>query len=143
VERQEVFAYKESVLKSLNAVPLAKRTLVAIDLSEDFPAAMVNAGFQPEKPGFFLTEGLLPYLPDEASVVNLLTKIASIAAPGSHLALDTVSESFLKSHWTRSFLDLMSREGAPWQFGTDKPEALLERAGFSNVLVTQPGDFLP
>ncbi len=143
VERAEVLAYKESVLKSLNAAPLAKRTLVAIDLSEDFPAAMVNAGFQRQNRSFFLAEGLLPYLPGEASVLNVLMKIASIAVPGSHLVLDTVSESFLKSHWTRAFLDLMSKEGAPWQFGTDKPEQLLERAGFSNIQITQPGDFLP
>jgi len=143
VERPEVLTYKESVLKSLNAVQLAKRTLVAIDLREDFPSTMVNAGFEPKSPSFFLAEGLLPYLPSEESVLNLLKQTASIAAPGSHLALDTVSESFLKSHWTRAFLDLMSKEGAPWQFGTDNPEQLLERAGFVNIQATQPGDFLP
>jgi len=143
VERPEVLSYKESVLTRMNAKPRAKRNAVCMDLSEDFPAALKNAGFQTTHPSFFLTEGLLPYLPDESTVLNLLTKIASLAAPGSMLALDTVSKSFLKSHWTQQFLELMSREGAPWQFGTDQPEKLLERAGFSNVKVTQPGDFLP
>jgi len=143
VERPEVLSYKESVLTRIDAKPRAKRNVVYMDLSEDFPAALKNAGFQTTHPSFFLTEGLLPYLPDESDVLNLLTKIASLAAPGSMLALDTVSKGFLKSHWTQQFLELMSREGAPWQFGTDQPEKLLERAGFSNVKVTQPGDFLP
>jgi len=143
VERPEVLSYKESVFKSLNAMPLAQRFLIAIDLNEDFPAALKNAGFQSDKPSFFLAEGLLPYLPSEDCVLNLLSKIATIAAPGSMLALDTVSESFLKSHWTQAFRELMSREGAAWQFGTDKPEQLLEHSGYTNVRVTQPGDFLP
>ena len=143
VERSEVLDYKESVLKRLSAKPLANRILVAMDLSEDFPAAMQKAGFQSCKPTFFLTEGLLPYLPGESSVEILLNKIASIASSGSMIALDTVSQSFLESHWTRQFLELMSREGSPWQFGTDTPEQLLERTGFTNVQVTQPGDFLP
>ena len=35
------------------------------------------------------------------------------------------------------------KAGVPWQFGTDDPEKLLERAGFQKVLVVQPAECLP
>ena len=143
VERPDVLAHKESILSALGAKALAKRVTVAVDLREDFCAALRNAGFIDSKPTLFLTEGLLPYLPNEETVLGLLSSIAGIAAPGSTLAVDTVGESFLKSPWTQPFLALMSKAGAPWLFGTDDPEQLLERAGFSSVRAVQPAEFLP
>jgi methyltransferase (TIGR00027 family) len=143
VERAEVLAYKESILTSLGAKAAARRVIVACDLRDDFCRALKSAGFLSGEPTLFIAEGLLPYLPNEETVLSLLTSIAGIAAPGSMLALDTVGESYLKSPWTQSFLEVMSKAGAPWQFGTDDPEKLLERAGFTQVLAVQPSEYLP
>jgi len=143
VERPDVLSYKEKVLNSIGAKAAGKRIVVACDLRDDFPLALKSAGFSDGKPTLFITEGLLPYLPNEETVQNLLTSIAGIAAPGSILALDTVGESFLKSPWTQPFLALMSKAGVPWQFGTDEPEKLLEQAGFRNVRTVQPAEYLP
>ena len=143
VERPDVLSYKEEVLNSIGAKATGKRIVVACDLRDDFPQALRNAGYSDSKPTLFITEGLLPYLPNEETVQSLLRSIAGIAAPGSILALDTVGESFLRSPWTQPFLELMSKAGVPWQFGTDEPEKLLENAGFRNVLVVQPAEYLP
>ncbi|HET9131776.1 MAG TPA: SAM-dependent methyltransferase [Terriglobia bacterium] len=143
VERADVLSHKESVLDSIGAKSVAKRIVVACDLRDDFPQALRNAGFQTGTPTLFLTEGLLPYLPNEETVRSLLKTIAGIAASGSIIALDTVGESFLRSPWTQQFLGLMSSAGVPWQFGTDDPETLLENSGFKNVRAIQPSEFLP
>jgi methyltransferase (TIGR00027 family) len=143
VERSDVLSYKESVLNSVGAKAAAKRIVVACDLRDDFCGELRTANFLDSQPTLFLTEGLLPYLPDEETVRSLLTSVAGIAAPGSMLALDTVGESYLKSPWTQSFLALMSKAGAPWQFGTDDPEKLLELAGFHSVRAVQPAEYLP
>jgi len=143
VERPDVLSFKESVLNSIGAEAVAKRIVVECDLRDDFSRALRSAGFLEGKPTLFITEGLLPYLPNEETVLSLLESIAGMAAPGSVLALDTVGESYLKSPWTQGFLALMSSAGVPWQFGTDDPEKLLERAGFINVLAVQPSEYLP
>lgn len=143
VERAEVLEYKESILAGLGAKPRVKRVVIAMDLREDFCGALIQAGFVETEPTLFLTEGLLPYLPNEEAVLPLLSRIAAFAAPGSLIALDTIAESFFKSPWTKPFLDLMAQAGAPWLYGTDEPESLLERAGFSNVRAQQPGEVRP
>jgi methyltransferase (TIGR00027 family) len=143
VERPDVLSYKETVLNSMDAKAVAKRIVVECDLRDDFRRALRSAGFLESKPTLFITEGLLPYLPNEETVLGLLTSIAGIATPGSMLALDTIGESYLKSPWTQSFLDVMSKAGVPWQFGTDDPEKLLETAGFTKVLAVQPSEYLP
>ena len=143
VERDDVLSYKESVLHSIGAKAAVNRIVVACDLRDDFCGALRSAGFLDDKPTLFVTEGLLPYLPNEETVLRLLVSIAGMAASGSMLALDTVGESYLKSPWTQSFLDVMSKAGAPWLFGTDDPEKLLERAGFTKVRAAQPSEYLP
>jgi O-methyltransferase involved in polyketide biosynthesis len=129
VERPEVLEYKEAILKSLGAEAKIPRRVVAVDLRDDFGGPLRAAGFMESQPTLFLMEGLLPYLDSENTVLSLLSKIAAMAAPGSVLAFDTIGESFLKSAWTRPFLNLMTAAGAPWQFGTDDPEGLLSTMG--------------
>jgi methyltransferase (TIGR00027 family) len=138
VERADVLAYKESVLDSIGAKATVKRIVVACDLRDDFCRALRSAGFLDSKPTLFITEGLLPYLPNEETVLSLLTSIAGMAAPGSMLALDTIGESYLKSPWTQSFLNVMSKAGVPWQFGTDDPEKLLERGASLMSMPSNP-----
>ena len=47
-------------------MPGCARRTVAADLREDWPAALVEAGFDPKLPTAWSAEGLLVYLPPEA-----------------------------------------------------------------------------
>jgi methyltransferase (TIGR00027 family) len=143
LERAEVLDYKESVLASINAVPRATRIAIAIDLRDGFRTALAKAEFSESKRALFLVEGLMPYLPDESTAFTLLSRISECAAPGSALAMDMIGRSFLESPWTRPYLEMLERHGVPWRFGTDDPETLLERCGFTDLQVQQPGEVAP
>jgi methyltransferase (TIGR00027 family) len=63
------------------------RREVAIDLRNDWPQALRNSGFDASKSSAWIAEGLLIYLPATAQR-QLFAGIDSLAAPGSHLALE-------------------------------------------------------
>ena len=66
IDQPQVIAFKTRTLADLGAEPTAERTTVAIDLREDWPAALVEAGFDPKLPTAWSAEGLLVYLPPDA-----------------------------------------------------------------------------
>jgi methyltransferase (TIGR00027 family) len=140
IERADVLDYKASVLSKLQATPRARRVALPVDLRGDWRSALRTAGHDRTRPSAFLLEGLLSYLPDEAAVHAILSAIASIAAPGSALGLDLVGASLLASPWIKPYLDGLAARGVPWLFGTDDPEGLLQRAGWQDVRVVQPGE---
>lgn len=63
------------------------RRPVAVDLREDWPAALRSAGLDPDRPTAWSAEGLLPYLPGAAHDA-LFERIEGLSAAGSRLALD-------------------------------------------------------
>jgi methyltransferase (TIGR00027 family) len=141
VERGEVLDHKRAVLAEARvAPPRVRRVEIRADLREDYRASLRSAGFSEAQPTAFLLEGLLPYLPDEATALSILSGVAASAAPGSRLALDMIGRGFLQSPFTRPHLDHLRALGVPWDFGHDDPEGLLARAGFTEVAVTQPGE---
>jgi O-methyltransferase involved in polyketide biosynthesis len=60
---------------------------VAIDLRDDWPAALRAAGFDPSHPTAWSAEGLLGYLPPDAQD-RLLDTITALSAPGSRIATE-------------------------------------------------------
>src|SRR6201999_681384 len=66
-----------------------ERRVVAIDLREDWPAALKAAGFDPSQPTAWSAEGLLGYLPPDAQD-RLLDTITELSAPGSRVAVESV-----------------------------------------------------
>jgi methyltransferase (TIGR00027 family) len=69
-------------------------TYVAADFEqEDWFEKLVAAGFDPNRPSFFLWEGVTPYL-DRPAVESTLRKIAS-TAPGSAVSFDYFSNELL------------------------------------------------
>ena len=62
--------------------------MVAVDLRDDWPAALRGAGFDPTQPTAWSAEGLLGYLPPEAQD-RLLDTITALSAPGSRLATES------------------------------------------------------
>ena len=59
-------------------------------MRQDWPAALVGAGFDPKAPTAWLAEGLLMYLPADAQD-RLFTQITELSAPGSRIAVETAA----------------------------------------------------
>jgi methyltransferase (TIGR00027 family) len=90
IDQPQVIEFKSSTLAAQGAAPTADRRTVAIDLREDWPAALRAAGFDPNQPTAWSAEGLLGYLPPEAQD-RLLDTVTSLSAPGSRFATESVS----------------------------------------------------
>ncbi len=88
VDQPQVIEFKTRALAELGAAPTAERRVVAIDLREDWPAALRAAGFDAARPTAWSAEGLLGYLPPEAQD-RLLDTITELSAPGSRLATES------------------------------------------------------
>lgn len=91
IDQPQVIAFKTNTLAGLGAAPTAERRTVAIDLREDWPAALRESGFDVSQPTAWSAEGLLPYLPPKAQD-RLFDNITSLSAPGSRLATEHVPD---------------------------------------------------
>jgi methyltransferase (TIGR00027 family) len=91
VDQPEVIAFKTQTLSDLGASPTTDRRTVAIDLRNDWPAALTEAGFDRTQPTAWIAEGLLGYLPPEAQD-RLLDNIAALSADGSRLATEAIPD---------------------------------------------------
>ncbi len=87
LDQPQVLAFKSYVLSQRGVRSKATRHEVAVDLREDWPAALIGAGFDPARPSAWIAEGLLIYLP-AAAQEQLFTGIDSLAAAGSHVAIE-------------------------------------------------------
>jgi methyltransferase (TIGR00027 family) len=87
IDQPKVLAYKTSTLDAHGAVPKARRVAVAVDLRDDWPAALIAAGFDPTQPTAWLAEGLLPYLPGDAQD-RLFALVTEHSVAGSQIAVE-------------------------------------------------------
>ncbi|MDD7812123.1 class I SAM-dependent methyltransferase [Mycobacterium sp. CSUR Q5927] len=90
IDQPKVLAYKEATLAAHDVTPAAQRHAVAIDLRQDWPAALTAAGFDPAAPTAWLAEGLLMYLPADGQD-RLFDQITALSAPGSRIAAETAA----------------------------------------------------
>ncbi|HUH69514.1 MAG TPA: class I SAM-dependent methyltransferase [Mycobacterium sp.] len=88
VDQPRVVEFKSRTLAELGAIPAAYRRVVAIDLRDDWAAALRAAGFDPAQPTAWSAEGLLGYLPPEAQD-RLLDTVTALSAPGSRFATES------------------------------------------------------
>jgi methyltransferase (TIGR00027 family) len=91
VDQPEVIAFKTKTLAELGASPTTNRRTVAIDLRNDWAAALIEAGFDRTQPTAWIAEGLLGYLPPEAQD-RLLDNISALSADGSRLATEAIPD---------------------------------------------------
>ena len=89
IDQPKVLQYKAEKLAEHNVKPTAVLHEVAIDLRQDWPAALKKAGFDPSKPTAWLAEGLLMYLPADAQD-KLFEQITELSAPGSRVSAEAV-----------------------------------------------------
>ncbi|MGH3156109.1 MAG: SAM-dependent methyltransferase, partial [Streptosporangiaceae bacterium] len=86
LDTADVLDYKSRVIEAQTVQPGCERIPVACDLREDWPGALLNSGFAPDRPTAWIAEGLLVYLePDD--VEGLVADLTALSAPGSRLGL--------------------------------------------------------
>lgn len=90
IDQPQVLEYKSTTLADHGVTPSVERCGVAIDLRQDWPAALREAGFDPSAPTAWLAEGLLMYLPGDAQD-RLFTQVGELSAAGSRLAAETAA----------------------------------------------------
>jgi methyltransferase (TIGR00027 family) len=114
IDQPQVIAFKTNTLADLGATPTADRRAIAIDLRDDWPAALADGGFDVTQPTAWSAEGLLPYLPPDAQD-RLFDHITALSAPGSRLATEHVPDpnaftderlQRISERWRRLGLDL-------------------------------------
>ena len=92
VDMPDVIDFKTTTLGGLGAEPTAERRTVAVDLRDDWPAALTGAGLDPHAPTAWSAEGLLVYLPP-ADQDALFDNITALSAPGSRLACEFIPDT--------------------------------------------------
>ncbi|BBX19316.1 SAM-dependent methyltransferase [Mycolicibacterium duvalii] len=89
IDQPKVLEHKSATLAAHGVTPTADCRTVAIDLRQDWPAALRAAGFEPAQPTAWLAEGLLMYLPADAQD-RLFGQITELSAPGSRVAAESM-----------------------------------------------------
>jgi methyltransferase (TIGR00027 family) len=93
LDQDRVLDFKQSTLADHGAKPAVNRVEVAVDLRQDWPKALQEAGFDPSQPSVWSAEGLMPYLPNAAQEL-LFERIHDLAAPGSRVAVEALGPTF-------------------------------------------------
>ena len=94
LDQHKVLHFKGSTLSEHGAQPAANPVEVAVDLRQDWPKALQEAGFDASAPSVWSAEGLMPYLPAAAQDL-LFERIQGLAAPGSRVAVEALGPTFL------------------------------------------------
>jgi methyltransferase (TIGR00027 family) len=123
IDQPQVIEFKTATIGALGAEPTADVRAVAVDLRDDWPSALRQAGFDAGQPAAWAAEGLLGFLPGQAQD-RLLDNITELSADGSRL----VAEVFLNCAANQQALN-----GATLRWRERGLDVELENLGF-------PGD---
>lgn len=93
LDQPQVLQFKVSTLQERRALPRCNLVNVAVDLRQDWPAALQYAGFDASAPSAWTVEGLLQFLP-AAGQDQLFERIHSLVAPGSRIAVEALGPEF-------------------------------------------------
>jgi methyltransferase (TIGR00027 family) len=139
--------FKRQMLKKAN-IDTSLVTYVPADFQvDDWFGKLVAAGFNPERPSFFLWESVTMYL-DRHAVESTMNKIAGTAA-GSVIAFDYLSTELIRSRslFMRYARTILNITGEPWKFGIDNTPpvrkqvaAFLESCGLRMIEQRNFGD---
>ncbi|KWX57447.1 class I SAM-dependent methyltransferase [Mycobacterium sp. NAZ190054] len=111
IDQPAVIEFKTRVLADAGVPAAAERRTVGIDLRDDWPAALREAGFDPGRPTAWIAEGLLIYLPPDAQD-RLLDNVTALSAPGSRLATEHMDAKALTGDWAKAVTDRARRHGS-------------------------------
>lgn len=116
IDTPQVTEFKTSTLQSLGAKPTVERRAIAVDLRDDWPAALWAAGFDPDAATAWSAEGLLIYLAPDAQDA-LFDRISGFSGAESQLAAEFVPDTAIFADGSlRTFDQQMSRLGFDTNF---------------------------
>jgi methyltransferase (TIGR00027 family) len=82
LDQPAVIEFKTKTLAKSGAVPTAELRTIGVDLREDWPQALLDSGFDAASPTAWIAEGLLIYLPPQASTwISPISSTTASAAP--------------------------------------------------------------
>ncbi|HEY3996665.1 MAG TPA: class I SAM-dependent methyltransferase [Mycobacterium sp.] len=93
LDQPQVLEFKTSALREEGAQPTCTLVNVPVDLRQDWPAALREAGFDAEAPSAWSAEGLLPFLPAAAQEL-LFERVQALGAAGSRIAVEAPGPDF-------------------------------------------------
>ena len=111
VDQPQVIAFKSATLKRLGATPGATLRTVGMDLRDDWPAALREAGFDPTAATAWIAEGLLIYLPPDAQD-RLFDNITALSGPGSRVATEHMDMKALPENFAQMLTERTRRLGS-------------------------------
>jgi methyltransferase (TIGR00027 family) len=111
IDQPDVIEFKTRTLAGLGAQPTGQRRTIAIDLRDDWPSALIQAGFATSLPTAWSAEGLLAYLPPDAQD-RLFDSITALSAPGSRVACEYMDMRGLPSDWAEQLTERSQRTGS-------------------------------
>jgi methyltransferase (TIGR00027 family) len=94
LDQAKVLEFKSTTLRNRGAHPTSNLVSVAVDLRQDWPKALQEAGFDASNSTAWSAEGLLRYLPAQAQDL-LLERIHALSPAGSRLAVNAPTKSAL------------------------------------------------
>ena len=94
LDQPRVLDFKASTLAKHGAQPACNRVAVPVDLRQDWPKALQQAGFDASAPSVWSAEGLTPYLPAAAQEL-LLERVHDLTVTGSRVAVEALGPTFL------------------------------------------------
>jgi len=145
IDAPEAHVYKREKIATIETEggaypggPTCRRVEIGADLSDAaaWTKALIDSGFDVNKPSTFIVEGLLMYLPPSAPA-KLLLAAAQIMAPGSEIIGDSfaIPEDGVAA-LQKIFGPVLARYGTAWTFlpgSTTSLESLLHGAGFATA----------
>jgi len=92
LDQAKVLEFKSNTLRARGAQPTSRLVSVAVDLRDDWPMALREAGFDTSQPTVWSAEGLLRYLPARAQDL-LFERIDALSPSGSRVATNVPAKS--------------------------------------------------
>jgi methyltransferase (TIGR00027 family) len=108
IDQPKVLAFKAETLHAHDAEPSARYVQVPVDLRQDWPKALREAGFDPSEPTAWAAEGLLPYLPADGQDL-LFERIQQLSAKGSRIGVESFGAGFFDSEYLASRRDQLRK----------------------------------
>jgi methyltransferase (TIGR00027 family) len=109
IDQPKVLEFKAQTLAQHDAKPSVFRYVaVPVDLRQDWPKALRDAGFDVTMPTAWAAEGLLPYLPAAAQDL-LFERIDELSATGSRVAVESFGHGFFDRDYLASRREQMRR----------------------------------
>lgn len=108
LDQPKVLDFKNETLRDHGAKPATTVVNVPIDLRQDWPKTLQQAGFDPSRPSAWSAEGLVRYLPARAQDL-LFERIDSLSAAGSWVASNVPGAGFTDPQLVRRQREDMHR----------------------------------